>query len=100
MLARLRYKLNNIRKQIIDAGADNENYTVVNEGVQEGEELLLTAPDKADEYTFTGTEIYDKILKRKEDELEKLKQSVTEKEVAEPQASSGIELNTKGKGTT
>ncbi len=81
-----------IRKQIVDLGADNENYTVVNEGVEKGETLLLTEPGNSDEYTFTGTEIYDNILKRKEEEMEKLKKAVTENEKSKPGDTLGVKV--------
>jgi hypothetical protein len=73
-----------VRKQIVDLGSDNENYVTVTEGLEQGEELLLTKPDKAEELTFTGAEIYYKIVKRKEEEVEELKRTVSKKKVAAP----------------
>ncbi len=71
------------RKQIVDLGSDNENYVTVTEGLNKGEELLLTKPDKADELSFSGADIYDKIQKRKQEEIENLKMKVSEKKKAD-----------------
>jgi len=81
-----------IRKQIVDLGAENENYTVVNEGVQKDEVLLLTEPDKPERYSFTGEDIYEKIQKRKQEEIEKLKSAVAEKEREKEQHTNGGSL--------
>ena len=69
-----------VRKQIVDLGAENENYIVANEGVKAGEGLLLTEPKGAGELSFEGVDIYEKIQQRKQEEIEKLKKAVTEKE--------------------
>ncbi len=75
---------NNIRKQIVDLGAENENYAVVNDGVKKGEKLLLTEPKGADKLSLEGAEIYEKILERKQEEIEKLKKEVSAKENKRP----------------
>ncbi len=72
-----------VRKQIVDLGSDNENYVTVTEGLNKGEELLLTKPDKADEIDFSGADIYDRIQERKQEEIENLKMKVSEKKRAE-----------------
>ena len=77
---------NGVRKQIVDLGSDNENYVTVTDGLSQGEELLLTKPDKGDELSFEGADIYDKIVKRKEEEIENIKKRVSEKNSAEEKA--------------
>ncbi len=69
-----------VRKQIVDLGAENENFAVVNEGVKKGEKLLLTEPKNADKIPLEGADIYEQILKRKQEEIEKLKKEVSAKE--------------------
>jgi len=73
---------NGIRKQIVDIGTDNENYVVVTEGLKQGGELLLTKPEKADELSFSGAEIYYKIVKRKAEEVEEMKKKSQKKKKA------------------
>ena len=87
-----------IQKQIVDLGTDNENYVVVTEGVERGEKLLLTEPADAGKMPFEGDDIYYKIQKRKEEEIEKLKKIVSEKkERKEEEQSDRIKVITTGK---
>jgi len=73
-----------IYKQIVDIGTENENYAVVDDGVKMGERLLLSEPKDADKLPLEGAGIYEKILKRKREEIEKLKKEVTTKENLKP----------------
>jgi len=86
---------NDVRKQIVDPGAENENYTVVNEGVKADEILMLTEPKNADRLPFEGFEIYEKIQQRKQEEIENLKKSVTQKEGQVPSDRSVVKGNKK-----
>jgi hypothetical protein len=86
---------NDVRKQIVDPGAENENYTVVNEGVKADEILMLTEPKNADKLPFEGVEIYEKIQQRKLEEIENLKKSVTQKEGQVPSDRSVVKGNKK-----
>ena len=72
-------KGNGIKKQIVDLGTDNENFVVVTEGVGREDELLLNEPADPDKIPFEGIDIYYKIQKRKEQEIEKLKKIVSDK---------------------
>ena len=53
-------------KQIIEPGEENENYVIVKQGVSEGQELYLSEPENAKDFNFSGFEIYDDILRKKE----------------------------------
>jgi HlyD family secretion protein len=57
-------KKGKIVKQIVDLGSENENYTVVKKGLQEGDIICLTEPAEPDNIPFTGYEIYDEIRSR------------------------------------
>ncbi len=68
-----------IRKQIVDLGSANENHVTVLAGLNEGEELLLNVPTDEQSLELIGTDIYEIIQKRKQEELEKLKNAVSER---------------------
>jgi len=50
-----------IVRQIVDLGSENENYTVVKEGLKEGDLVLLTEPTEPEKIQFSGYDIYEKI---------------------------------------
>ncbi|MFO7658090.1 MAG: efflux RND transporter periplasmic adaptor subunit [Bacteroidales bacterium] len=54
------YKKNKTR-QLVLLGETNENHVIVKEGLNEGEKLLLSVPEKAEDYKLTGTELIPKI---------------------------------------
>nr|WP_321412555.1 efflux RND transporter periplasmic adaptor subunit [uncultured Carboxylicivirga sp.] len=58
-----------VKKQIVALGAANENFVVLNEGVNEGEILLMNQPDKPDEMPFEGLEIYSRLKSMEKDSL-------------------------------
>ncbi len=47
-------------KQIVYLGSQNENYTIIKEGVKEGDKLLWVAPVNAEEIAFKGFDIYER----------------------------------------
>ncbi len=53
-----------IVRQIVDLGSENENYTIVNKGLKEGDVVCLTEPNEPDNIPFTGYEIYDDMKSR------------------------------------
>lgn len=67
-------------KQIIETGEKNENYVVVEQGLEENQSLYLTEPENAENFTLAGNDIYLDIQRKKEeakakkDELEKQRQ--------------------------
>ncbi len=70
--------LNNgkITKQIVDLGDQNDNYSLVRKGVKEGDEILLSEPQNAEELDFNGMDIYLEIKERKAREEEEEKKAV------------------------
>ncbi|MBN2611344.1 MAG: efflux RND transporter periplasmic adaptor subunit [Bacteroidales bacterium] len=54
------YKKNKTR-QLVLLGEANEDHVIVNEGLKEGDKILLSVPEKADDYKLTGTELIPKI---------------------------------------
>jgi HlyD family secretion protein len=63
-------------KQIVDFGDQNENYIIVNKGLQEDDVILLTEPINADELELEGMEIYQEIQDRKAKEEEEAKKAI------------------------
>lgn len=58
-------------KQIIETGEENENFVVVRQGLSEGQQIYLTEPEDAESFALTGTEIYEDILRKEEEEKAK-----------------------------
>ncbi|WP_303923284.1 efflux RND transporter periplasmic adaptor subunit [Draconibacterium sediminis] len=50
--------------QIIEPGEANENYVVINQGLEEGQEVQLLEPEDASDYKLTGFEIYADIKRK------------------------------------
>ncbi len=71
-------KKNNIVKQVVDLGDQNENFILVNEGLKEGDQLLLTRPDNEKDLTIEGMDLYEKIKARKEKAEEEAQQAIEE----------------------
>ncbi|MBN1821940.1 MAG: HlyD family efflux transporter periplasmic adaptor subunit [Prolixibacteraceae bacterium] len=65
-----------IRKQIIETGIENENFTVVKQGVNEGDVVCLTEPENAGSIPFSGMEIYAQIKEKLRLDEEKKNQAL------------------------
>jgi hypothetical protein len=63
-------------KQIVDLGDENENYVIVNKGLEENDLILLSLPEEEDDLAFSGMEIYYEIKERKLKEENEKKTSV------------------------
>src|ERR1035437_2222228 len=91
-------KKNGIVRQIVDLGGENENYTIVNKGLAEGDVLTLNEPEKPDDIKTVGWEIYTAQKIKIENEKRKLLEAI-KKEPSESNAGTaavGIKsLNTK-----
>lgn len=81
-------------KQVVETGNANENFIVILQGLDEGQELALMEPENADEYELNGLEIYSDIQRKaaerkaKEEEERKKKKNAAKK----PQLPPGIKL--------
>lgn len=66
-------KVKNKKRQIVDLGKANENFIIVKEGLDEGEEVYLTIPEGSEEWDYSGWDIFDKLKQRKieEDRIKK-----------------------------
>jgi hypothetical protein len=53
-------------KQMVSLGAENSNYVVVRKGLEPGQEVALTVPDKAADLSFEGQDIYRELLEEAE----------------------------------
>ena len=71
-------KNNDIFKQVVDLGNENENYVLVNKGLNEGDELLLTTPENPEDLRMEGMDIYQEIKERKAREEEEAKKAIEE----------------------
>jgi len=58
-------------KQIIETGEENENFVIVRQGLTEGQQIYLTEPENAEGFSLAGMEIYEDILRKKEEEKAK-----------------------------
>lgn len=67
-------------KQVVDLGDQNENLILVRKGLKEGDEILLTVPENADELPLEGLDIWKEIKERKAlEEAEALKKAEEDK---------------------
>lgn len=81
-------------KQVVETGESNENYIVIYQGLEEGQELALLEPENADEYKLEGLAIYADIKqkaaeKKAREEAERKKK---ENEPQKPQLPPGMQL--------
>jgi HlyD family secretion protein len=67
---------NTLVRQIIDTGDENENFTIVRKGVNEGDKLLITKPENAEELPITGQEILEEIRLREAEMLKNGNQAI------------------------
>lgn len=65
-------KNNTTVRQIVDVGDENENFTIVKQGVTEGDVVVLNRPAEFEEIPITGLEILEdiRIREQKQKELE------------------------------
>ena len=62
-------------KQIINVGRQNENFSIIQDGVTEGMKLMWTTPENEEELPIKGQEIFEKI---KAQRIEKAKKEAEE----------------------
>lgn len=67
-------------KQIIEPGEENENYIIVQQGLNEGQEIFLTEPENPETLAFAGMEIYEDIKLKKEEEKATKEQETQKKQ--------------------
>lgn len=74
-------KKNKTIKQVVDLGDQNENLILIRKGLEEGDEILLTVPEDADNLAIEGLEIWQEIKERKaREEAEALKKVEEDKQ--------------------
>jgi RND family efflux transporter MFP subunit len=73
------YKIDGLKKvkQIVKTGESNENRIIILKGLNQGDKLLLNAPEHPEKLKFSGLELYEEI--KKEKELNKKKQAEEQK---------------------
>ncbi len=60
-------------RKVAVLGEANENYIIVEQGLEEGEKILLSVPEEPENYRFAGLELMEVIKQRKEERLEQEK---------------------------
>jgi len=65
-------------KQVVDVGDQNENYFLVNDGLQEGDNVLLSKPENAASLETSGMDIYEAIKARRLKEEQEAQQAIEE----------------------
>ncbi|WP_372934445.1 efflux RND transporter periplasmic adaptor subunit [Mariniphaga sediminis] len=81
-------------KQVVDLGDQNENHFLVRKGLKEGDVVLLTKPENADDLPIEGMDIYREILERRTKEEEEARKA-QEEDKAKP-----FKLQKKGSGNS
>jgi hypothetical protein len=59
------YNVTSKVRQIVDLGEANENFIIVNEGVDAGNEVFLTVPVEGEKWEIKGWEIFEKVKQRR-----------------------------------
>jgi len=73
-------------RQIVDLGHANENFIVVQEGLDDGDEIYLTIPEGSNEWKYEGWDIYEKVKQRKlEEEARKNEEAEKRRKLMEEQ---------------
>lgn len=55
----------NGKREIVVLGAENENEVIIEQGLKEGQSVYLSAPEKAEKYKWSNTELIEVIKQRK-----------------------------------
>ncbi len=56
-----------VHRQIVDLGDENEDFIIINKGVKEGDILVLNEPEKLDDIKTVGWEIYEEQLRKQKE---------------------------------
>lgn len=59
------YPFRKNERRIVQIGVENENYVVIEKGLNKGDKLLLLPPEGSENFEWTGIEIYEEMLKNK-----------------------------------
>jgi len=64
----------NGKKQVVVLGPSNENFIVVDMGLQKGERLYLSMPEEPETFAYSGLELMEEIQRRKAEEEKQRKE--------------------------
>ena len=67
-------------KQVVKLSGENENFVMVAKGLQEGDEICLNEPEGAENFSFSGLDIYAEIKQEQEEQRKKADQARLEYE--------------------
>ncbi|HPI71017.1 MAG TPA: hypothetical protein PLF99_06795, partial [Tenuifilaceae bacterium] len=72
------------RKHIVITGPQNENFIIIEKGLNEGDEVYLNIPESAEKFTLVGEELIPEIRERAKEKkrLEEEAKKPKEKPVA------------------
>lgn len=65
-------------RQIVETGPENENFTVIKQGLQPGSRILLTPPVHGKDFPVRGMEIYYQLKKEKEEKANAARTALSE----------------------
>jgi hypothetical protein len=63
------------RKQVVIIGEQNENYIIVEKGLNESDEVYLSVPENVERYTLSGEELIPEIKERAAELMRKEEES-------------------------
>lgn len=73
-------------KQIVWLGDENENYVLVRKGLKAGDVVWLTEPEGASELVLNGRDVYEEIIKEKEEAKQRAEKEREEMKAKQMQA--------------
>ncbi|MDX8340971.1 HlyD family efflux transporter periplasmic adaptor subunit [Draconibacterium sp. IB214405] len=81
-------------KQIVETGEANENYFVIKQGLEEGQEIQLLEPMDANDYKLSGFEIYAEIKRKAAEQKakEEAERAKRKQETPQPELPNGMTL--------
>ena len=60
-------KKKEVVRQLVDLGDENEDHVIINKGVNEGDVLLLSEPEKPEDIETVGWEIYNEQIRKQQE---------------------------------
>ncbi|MCB8999499.1 MAG: HlyD family efflux transporter periplasmic adaptor subunit [Bacteroidales bacterium] len=86
-------------KKVVVLGESNENSIIVEQGLSEGEEILISVPEEPEKYSYSGLELMQIIKERKAEEAKKMEEMKdnSKKREKKPSANAKQNFNPQGR---
>lgn len=89
------YRTNNV-KQIVMLGESNENFIIVEKGLEKGDEVYLTLPENPENFRLQGSELIEEIQRKKQEEEKAVESESEEQKQGPPRRGRKVNPNRPG----